>query len=312
MDKVQFSRRGALLAGGGLPLLMALPAVAQNKSQTAAPDAAAFAGKVHGIRLGGFELTTVLGGTGSSDNPIATFGLNAEPEAFEAVSTANFIPSDRTGGSYTPVLLRAGDALVLFDTGMVPGNTVASLALAGVKPEQVTHVVLTHMHGDHIGGLMDGDAPVFANAELVASRAEADYWAANPGDAYTAKVKPLIGKARLFEEDGEILPGIRAEAAYGHTPGHTTYLLESEGQKLLITGDTFNHYAYSVQRPGWHVRFDQDKEAGAATRTRVLARLAGERIPCIGYHMPYPALAFIAPNGEGSFRFVPATYQFAG
>ena len=223
---------------------------------------------------------------------------------------------DRTVGDL-PSLLRAGDALVLFDTGMVPGNTVASLALAGVKPEDVTHVVLTHMHGDHIGGLMEGDAPVFANAELVASRAEADYWAANPGDAYNAKVKPLIGKARLFDADGEILPGIRTEAAPGHTPGHTTYLLESDGQRLLLTGDTFNHYAYSVGHPDWHVRFDIDKDMGAATRARVLARLADERIPCIGYHMPFPALAFIAPNGvgsngAGSYRYVPATYQFAG
>lgn len=314
MDKVRFSRRGALLAGAGLPLLMTLPAVAQNAAQnpaqTGAPEAPAFAGKVHGIRLGGFQLTTVLGGTGSSDNPIATFGLNAEPEAFEAVSKANFIPSDRTGGSYTPVLLRAGDALVLFDTGMVPGNTVASLALAGVKPEDVTHVVLTHMHGDHVGGLMEGDAPVFANAELVASRAEADYWAANPGDAYNAKVKPLIGKARLFDADGEILPGIRAEAAPGHTPGHTTYLLESEGARLLLTGDSFNHYVYSVERPEWHVRFDVDKAAGAATRKRVLVRLANEAIPFVGYHMPFPALGYIAPNSAGSYRYVPASYQF--
>lgn len=311
MSRSGVSRRKALLGAGALPVLMALPARAQTAAQTAvAGDKPAFAGQVHGIRLGGFELTTVLAGTGTSDNPAATFGLNAEPGAFEAVSRANFLPPDRTGGSFTPVLLRTPDALVLFDTGMVPENTVAALALAGVAPGDVSHVVLTHMHGDHIGGLMQGEAPVFPNAELVAAKPEAAYWAANPGDAYTAKVKPLIGKARLFDTDGEILPGIRAEAAPGHTPGHTTYVLESEGQRLLLTGDSFNHFVYSVQRPDWHVRFDVDKEAGAATRKRVLVRLANEMIPFVGYHMPFPALGYIAPNSAGSYRYVPASYQF--
>jgi glyoxylase-like metal-dependent hydrolase (beta-lactamase superfamily II) len=307
MDKLRLNRREALLAGGGLPLLLALPAAAQTAPEAVTP---AFAGMAHGIRLGGFDLTTLLVGAGNSANPIATYGLNADPAQFEAVSRANFVPSDRTGGSFTPTLLRSGDALVLFDTGLVAADTVNALSLAGVKPDDVTHVVLTHMHGDHIGGLMDGETPVFANAELIAARAEADYWAANPGEAYNAKVKPLIGRARLFDGDDEILPGIRAEATHGHTPGHTTYLLESEGAKLLLTGDSFNHHVYSVERPEWHVRFDVDKEAGAATRKRVLARLANEMIPFVGYHMPFPALGFIAPNSAGTYRYVPASYQF--
>lgn len=193
---------------------------------------------------------------------------------------------------------------------MVAADSVAALAAAGYQPQDVTHVVLPHMHGDHVGGLTEAGQPAFPNAELIVPKAENDYWAANPSDAYTTHVAPLIGAARQIGDGDEIVPGITAEAAHGHTPGHTTYLLESEGQRLLISGDSFNHFVYSVARPDWHVRFDIDKEAGAQARRAVLARLAADRIPFIGYHMPFPALGYIADAGDGGFRYVPASYQF--
>ena len=308
MSDIDITRRTALLLGG-LPVLLALPAHAQTAPAPAAP---AFAGRAQTIRLGAFQVTTLLGGESMREDPIGTFGIGVDPAEFEKVSQENFIPADRAGSSFTLTLVKTPKALILFDTGMIPDNNKAALAAAGYTPEDITHIVLTHMHPDHITGLMAGGAQNFPNAELIFPRIENDHWAANPSEAYTANVAPLAAAARQIEDGEEIVPGIKAEGAYGHTPGHTTYLLESEGQRLLITGDTFNHYAYSVQRPDWHVRFDQDKDKGAATRAAVLARLAGERIPFIGYHMPFPALGFIAPNGEGSFRFVPATYQFAG
>lgn len=305
MIKTDVNRRAAMFMGAALPALMAVPATAQTT-----PEAEKPMGRANTIKLGAFEVTTILGGESMSPDPIATFGLGAEPAEFQALAAENFIPADRSGGSFTPILVRTPDALLLFDTGMFPEINAASMALAGITPQEVTHVVLTHMHPDHISGLMQGATPSFPNAELIVPKAENDYWAANASEAYNSHVAPLIGKARQIGDGDEVVPGIRAEAAYGHTPGHTTYLVESDGQKLLISGDSFNHYVFSVQRPAWHVRFDVDKDAGAATRAKVLARLAKEKIPFIGYHMPFPALGFIAPNGEGSFRFVPATYQF--
>lgn len=310
MSDIDITRRTALLLGG-LPVLLSLPAPRPARAQTA-PATAGFPGRAQTIRLGAFEVTTLLGGESMREDPIATFAIGVDPAEFERVSQTNFIPADRSGSSFTMTLVKTPEALILFDTGMFPDNNRASLAAAGHTPEDVTHIVLTHMHPDHITGLMAGGTRNFPNARLIFPRDENDYWAANPSDAYIANVAPLVADARQIAAGDEVVPGIRAEAAYGHTPGHTTYLLESEGQKLLITGDSFNHYAYSVERPEWHVRFDLDKDRGAATRAAVLARLAEERIPCIGYHMPFPALAFITPNGEGSFRYVPATYQFAG
>ncbi|SMO72289.1 MBL fold metallo-hydrolase [Paracoccus laeviglucosivorans] len=306
MMTTDLSRRAAMLLGAALPVLTALPVAAQS-----APEQEKPMGRANTIKLGAFEVTTILGGANMSDDPIATFGVGADAAEFQALAAENFIPSDRSGGSFTPTLVRTPDALILFDTGMFPEMNAASMALAGIKPEDVTHIVLTHMHGDHVSGLMQGDTPSFANAQLIVPKAENDYWAANANDAYKTHVAPLIGKARQIADGEEIVPGIKAEAAYGHTPGHTTYLIESEGQRLLISGDSFNHYVFSVQRPDWHVRFDVDKDMGAATRAKVLGRLAEEKIPFIGYHMPFPAVGFIAPNGQGSFRFVPATYQFA-
>ena len=311
MSDLDITRRTALLLGG-LPVLLSLPAHAQTAPAQTSATAPTFVGRAQTIRLGAFQVTTLLGGESMRDDPIATFGIGADPAEFEKVSQDNFIPADRAGSSFTLTLVKTPEALILFDTGMIPENNKASLAAAGYTPEDVTHIVLTHMHPDHITGLMAGGAANFPNAELIFPKTENDYWSANPSDAYTANVAPLAANARQIADGDEIVPGIRAEGAYGHTPGHTTYLVESEGQKLLITGDTFNHYVYSIERPEWHVRFDADKEAGAATRARVLARLAEERIPCIGYHMPFPALAFITAHGEGSFRYVPATYQFAG
>lgn len=307
MTDIQISRRAALMMGG-LPVLLALPA----QAQTAAAKAPEFPGQAHTIKLGAFEVTTLLGGESMREDPIATFGIGVDPAEFERVSAENFIPADRSGSSFTLTLVKTPDALVLFDAGMFPENNKASLAAAGYAPGDVTHLVLTHMHPDHIAGLMAGGARNFPNAQLIFPKVENDHWAANPSEAYTANVAPLVESARQIADGDEVLPGIRAEAAYGHTPGHTTYLLESDGQKLLITGDSFNHYVYSVEHPEWHVRFDIDKDAGAAARAKVLARLASERIPCIGYHMPFPALGFIAPAGQGSYRYVPATYQFAG
>ncbi|TWI33354.1 MBL fold metallo-hydrolase [Paracoccus sulfuroxidans] len=309
MQDLDISRRAAMTLGVAA---CAAPVLAGRvEAQAAEAESPAEPGpRVHRISLGGFEVVTLLGGASMSQNPIETFGLGANPEEFNALSKANFIPADRSGASFALTLVKTPEALVLFDTGMMPEINAAALAAAGHAPEEVTHVVLTHMHPDHISGLISGGKPNFPKALLVAGRLENEYWAANPSDAYSANVLPLIAKARLIEDGDEVLPGIRAEAAFGHTPGHMVFLLESEGEKLLISGDSFNHYVYTVQRPGWHVRFDVDKDMGVENRKRLLARLATEGIPLISYHFPFPALGYIGGDAEAGYRFFPATYQF--
>ena len=97
--------------------------------------------------------------------------------------------------------------------------------------------------------------------------------------------------------------------AVGHTPGHMIFNVESEGERLVLTGDTCNHHVASLQRPDWHVRFDMDKEKGAEARRRVFDMVAADRVPFIGYHMTFPAMGYVEKLDLG-YRFVPVTYQF--
>ena len=301
------SRRQALAAAAALPFAAALrprPADAQIALQ-----GSGFA-PWNRFRLGSFEVTTLLAGSRAGDKPQETFGTNASAEEFAALSAANFIPADRSQGFFTPTLVNTGAELVLFDTGLAADGMLAALTAAGVAPDQVTIVVLTHMHPDHIGGLMgaDGATPTFANARYVTGAVEHNFWTGNPSEQFTANVAPLAEKMSFLDDGGSPVGGITAMAAFGHTPGHMVYQVESDGQRLMVTADTANHYVWSLQKPDWEVRFDADKPAAAATRRAVFGQIAADRIPFIGYHMPFPGIGFVETMGDG-FRYVPASYQ---
>jgi len=301
------SRRQALAAGIAMPLaasFLSRPALANAPLQ-----GSGFA-PWNRFKLGGFEVTTLLAGTRAGDKPQETFGMNASPEDFAALSAANFIPADMTQNFFTPTVVNTGAELVLFDAGLSADATLAAMAAAGITPDQVDVVVLTHMHGDHIGGLMgaDGVTPTFANARYVTGSVEHNNWSTAGNEGFDKNVKPLNDKITFLDDGGSPVSGIAAMAAPGHTPGHMIYMVESEGQRVAITADTANHYVWSLQRPDWEVRFDADKSAAAATRRQVFGMIAADRIPFIGYHMPFPGLGYVEAMGDG-FRYVPASYQ---
>lgn len=157
-------------------------------------------------------------------------------------------------------------------------------------------------------GLPDGTTPTFAKARYVTGATEHNHWSGAANEGFDKNVRPLNDKIVFLDNGGGVVPGITGMEAFGHTPGHMVYQLESEGQRLMITADTANHYVWSLQKPDWEVRFDADKAAAAATRKQVFGMIAADRIPFIGYHMPFPRIGYAEPLGEG-FRFVPASYQ---
>ena len=314
---VQISRRG-LMAGTGAGILSTpfLMTRAASAADGAAPAAAgSVAGEFHRFKLGSFEVTVIKDGMRPSDKPNETFGTDQKAEDVGALLQANFLPADKFVNSFSPVLVHTGSELVLFDTGLGEkareggmGNLLKGMAAAGYKPEDVTVVVITHMHGDHIGGLMEGGQPAFPKARYVMGQTEFDFWkdparAGTPAEgnhqAVLASIVPLAEKTTFIKDGDEVLPGIAAIAAPGHTPGHMIFRVESDQKPLLLTADTANHYVLSLQRPDWEVKFDMDKAKAAATR----------KLAFLGYHMPFPAVGYVEKLDTG-YRFVPKSYQF--
>jgi len=304
------SRRKLLGAAASLPVAAGLvsagikPALAGAHAQ-AVPNATK-----HSFTWGDMEVSTLLAGTRTAENPQSIFGMNVSAEEFTEVSDNNFIPDDKNQFFFTPTVVKTASDVVLFDTGLNQAGIVAPLAQAGVAPDDVTVVVLTHMHGDHIGGLTGDDGmPMFPNARYVTGQAEYDAWAGMSNEGFDAKVKPLAEKMTFIGDGGSVVSGITGMAAFGHTPGHMVYMIESAGKQLVVTADTANHYVWSLAYPEWEVKFDMDKAKAAAARKQVFGMLAADKIPFIGYHMPFPGLGYVAPRGEGGFQFVPVTYQ---
>ncbi|MEM6477554.1 MAG: MBL fold metallo-hydrolase [Pseudomonadota bacterium] len=305
------SRRSLLASAAAAPLLpLATQAAAGGHSAKApAPLARSFA-------VGDMTVTTLLAGSGMRDEPQGTFGMNVSAEEFARVSEENFISSETYQGFFTPVLVETGSETILFDTGLPGDGVPMALESVGLTPADITHVVITHMHPDHIGGLTGDGGATYANASYVTGAREYNFWTSGPGSQsglagqINEKVVPFAERMRFLDEGGEVRPGITAMGAFGHTPGHMAYMLSSGGAQLLITADMANHHVWSLANPDWEVRFDADKAAAAATRRRILGMLAADRIPMVGYHMPFPAAGYVETRGDG-FHWVPVTYQMA-
>jgi glyoxylase-like metal-dependent hydrolase (beta-lactamase superfamily II) len=218
-----------------------------------------------------------------------------------------------------------GRHLVALDTGtagmnpssrLLPGNMRA----AGIDPTKVTHVVISHFHGDHINGLLTGADATYPNAEVVVPAGEWSFWndesnaTRSPerqrGNFANTKRRfaPYQGKVRQVQDGAEAVPGIRSVVAAGHTPGHSCYHIADGTAQAMFLGDLTNRPELFVHRPNWHVLFDFDAEMAEAGRRRILDRVATERMTVMGYHYPFPANGHIARDGQG-YRFHLADWQ---
>ncbi|WP_426037427.1 MBL fold metallo-hydrolase [Brevundimonas sp. DC300-4] len=211
--------------------------------------------------------------------------------------------------SIQPLLIRGDDKVVLIDTGAGGGmgttnKLPASLAAAGVQPAQVTDILISHGHGDHVGGLVSNGALAFPNATIRMSAAE---WTALQADAAVAALIPIITpRVEAFEPGAQVTPSITAVALQGHTAGHTGYEIVSGQDRLLYLGDALHSSIISVERPEYVNQWDFDSDAAIATRLAVLGRGATQSLRVYGVHFPYPGLGKFQRRADG-FIWVPET-----
>jgi glyoxylase-like metal-dependent hydrolase (beta-lactamase superfamily II) len=292
----------------------------------AAPQVKTQAPGYYRMMLGDFEVTVLSDGSLGLP-PSQLFG-NVSPERMQKFLGDAFL-KEPVETSVNAFLVNTGSKLVLIDTGTGGlfgpklGFITDSLKAAGYQPDQVDEIYITHMHGDHVGGLMNGDKIAFPNAVVRADQHDADHWTnkanldAAPEEmkgSFRAVMKAIgaytaAGKFKPFNGDTQLVPGIKAVAAYGHTPGHTIYVVESGGQKLVLWGDLMHVASVQFPDPSAYVKFDTDTKSAVAAREKAFADAAANGYWVGAAHLSFPGIGHLRANTGGGYTFVPINYS---
>jgi glyoxylase-like metal-dependent hydrolase (beta-lactamase superfamily II) len=294
-------------------------------SYAAAPQVRTSAPAYYRMMLGDFEITVLSDGTVAL--PFTKLLQNIARDQIDSLLAQSFL-ADPVETSVNAYLVNTGASLVLIDTGAGPlfgptlGRLLNSLKASGYQPEQVDEIYLSHMHGDHLGGLATDGKANFPNAVVRADLAEGEYWLskakmeAAPKEAQDVfrgammMMQPYLaaGRYKPYEGDTELVPGIRAVVSRGHTPGHSVFVIQSKGDRLVLWGDLIHQAAVQFADPAVTIAFDSDPETAAQQRRRVFAEAASDRHWVAGSHLPFPGIGHLRKESEG-YAFVPANYS---
>ena len=266
--------------------------------------------------IGKFQATIISDGPLALGDPSGTFKGVTKDEIAKAL-TENFLPVNNIVLEQNAMVLNTGSRLVLFDTGMgaskafgpTTGRLTRSLAQAGISPARIDDVIFTHAHIDHIGGMVDARGrKLFPNAQLHITKSDYDFW--TDEGKLTGELKDFVIHARKnllpyknrisFVEDGkDVIPGVQAMAAPGHTVGHTIYVIKSEAATFAFIGDTTHHQILLTERPQTEFAYDTDPKQAVQSRLRVFDMLAKDKIPFVAYHFPWPGIGHLGKTATG-------------
>ncbi len=320
---MRFNQRA--LAGAIVVVSAALGILSPDPANAGAAMVKMQAPGFYRMMLGDFEVTALSDGTASL--PVDKLLTNVKPDAVKRALAADYLASP-LDTSVNAFLINTGAKLVLIDTGAAGlfgptlGKLATSLKAAGYQPEQVDEVYITHMHPDHVGGLMQGETLAFPNAVVRADQHDADFWLSQANldkapdeekDFYKgamASLNPYVkaGKFKPFDGDTGLVDGIKAIAARGHTPGHTVYVVESKGQKLIVWGDLIHVGAVQFPDPSVTIHFDTDSKAALVQRRKVFASVAKQGDFVAAAHLSFPGLGHIRAAGKG-YVWLPVNYS---
>jgi glyoxylase-like metal-dependent hydrolase (beta-lactamase superfamily II) len=332
----------ALARGASLDDKATAPAATAGPANTKAqagtlPNGAGF----YRLTMGPVTIASVADGGGSMPgSPFPLWGANASKDAVDAALKQDFLPLEGTTFHFNSTVIKVGTEVYVFDTGNgagggpSAGKLVSHLAHLGIAPADVTAVILSHLHGDHIGGLTTGSGDsaqlTFPKARYLLTKAEHDFWSTagaadikgNLPDGFKTGAIAGAGRAlamikarsELLTGDAKISEHLTVRPAPGHTPGHLMLDITGGGERLLACADLVHHFSLSFRRPDLHIQFDTDPVAGAQTRLQVLAQAAAERTLILGYHMPFPGLGHVRNEAtgrtNGTYSWAPVAWEW--
>ncbi len=313
---LELSRRRFFTGAAGAAAATVLAPFAAP-SHAAAPLIGKQAASFYRSKLGDFEVTIYSDGVRVAPPP-PNYVRNASNEQVLAAAEAAYMPKGNLIAPFNPLVVNTGSKLVLMDTGFGPGVAptvgllTSSMSASGIDPKAIDIVLISHMHGDHILGLKNADGSLaFPNAEI---KVPATDWAFWMSDDNMAKYQDPFNKAQMgfnrkifgdlkdkvtrYEAGKEVAPGITSVATYGHTPGHSSFIIASGNDTVFVQSDVTNLPLF-VRNPGWHLLFDQDANMAEATRRKVYDMLAADKMMVQAFHYPFPARAYIEKTSTG-------------